>query len=251
AFAPGDGNVVNCTFSLGQPLATVTATIVTDRADVETGFTLQMAGEPVTLLPFETATDDAARADLYRIALLPERGFRLLDIVCLGPTNERLPAEITFENQSIAFAPGDGNVVNCTFSLGQTGSLETLADVPLAGKWRGVNQPGRIECRGFTTPLPRSTDDGRIEIKQAGRRIIAKGFGDGRRTRIVLDADAEKPGRWNGKLKVRQQGQGITLDYQIDFVSEKKLTGTMRGDFKVRGRKCTLVRDFVLTYRGK
>ena len=527
-----------------QQVATVTATVLTDADHVETEFTLELNGEPAMVLPGETATDDAARADLYRIALLPEPGFRLLDIVCRDPLNERLPADITFENQSIAFAPGVANRVTCTFSLeaqvgvaqpasvtietltdppdrkgtftflgvngslagidisgvdastllgllngggstfgiplpdlseffsgpyevaangsrtvelepgvrslvlldapgdlvpvgiecrdsdggfvasvgtkspfddphivtldlepgaavscifgarsvpvasitvtpigsapgaegsyvfhqvpgtlddlfealseamsgpfaglfpgfaelelepgmivgglepyptvldeavtiaglepgahtivlgeapegvvveaisclgpdgGSIGSVDTTlfgeprlislelapgADVtcefsvgvaqparafpaPLPGKWRAVNKAGRISCDGVSTRLPKSTDHGRIQVKRDGRRIIATGLAEGRRTRIVLDADPDRPGRWGGRLKVTEQGQSITLDYRVDLVDEKHIRGTMSGDFKVGGQSCTLTRNFVLTHQGK
>jgi hypothetical protein len=117
AFAPGVGGVALCTFRLQVQTATVTATVLTDAAAVETRFTVQMGSEDVSMLQGETATDRNARADLYRMALLRAPGFRLVDIVCLDAKNARLPAEVTVENQSIAFAPGVGGVALCTFRL--------------------------------------------------------------------------------------------------------------------------------------
>ena len=222
---------------------------MTDRKDVETMFTVEMQGEPVMLLQGDRATDDEARADLYRMALLPEPGFRLLDIDCRDPLGERLSAEITFENQSIAFAPGIGDTATCTFQLQANGAFR--GSTPLTGGWQAVNRPGRISCAGLETRLPRSTDLGRIEVRQGGRRLIATGLADGRKTRIVLDADPNVPGRWTGSLKVREQGQTITLDYQVDVVNQRRLVGVMRGDFSVGGRSCTLTRDFVITRKGK
>jgi len=43
----------------------------------------------------------------------------------------------------------------------------------------------------------------------------------------------------------------LTVDYRIDLVDEKRIKGTMSGDFKVRGQSCTLKRDFLLTYHSK
>jgi len=102
-----------------------------------------------------------------------------------------------------------------------------------------VNKAGRIRCGGFDTRLPKSTDSGRIKVEQGGRRVIATGLAEGRKTQIVLKADPDKPGRWSGTLTVKEQGQSITLDYRMDLVDEKHIKGTMSGDFKVRGQSCT------------
>lgn len=117
--APGTGTTVDCEFLLRPARATVLASVSTDSAvPVETEFTLEMNGEPVLMLPDEVVTDSNARPDLYRIALIPERRFRLADVVCIREAdNERLPVEITAGNQSVAFAPGIGNRVHCTFHL--------------------------------------------------------------------------------------------------------------------------------------
>jgi hypothetical protein len=116
AFAPGIGNRVDCTFQLNALQAAVTAQVVTNRSAVDTTFELEMNGEPVALKQGQLATDPGARPDVYRMALLPVREFRLMDIVCLRD-GDRLPANIDFSNQSIAFAPGTGSSVDCTFSL--------------------------------------------------------------------------------------------------------------------------------------
>ena len=359
AFAPGIGNAVTCTFTLDEQRAEVVATIVVDRDDIETPFTVEMNGEPVEMLPFDLATDDDARADLYRMALIPDRDFRLLDIVCLDPTDDRLAAEITFENQSIAFAPGDGNRVTCTFTLQalmaevlvtiepmpdditrefviEMGGREVLlapfeeetdeqassdlyrivlreepgfrlhdivcldpegerrnanldfgdqsiefapgignritctvvvealddrsigndpgpdpeaAPAPRPGPWRGVNHAGSIRCGGITTLLPRSTDNGRLMLRRGGDRIILTGIADGRRSRLVLDRDADRPRVWTGSLRSRSQGIGIVITYEVTMINETRMSGTMRAPFSAAGRQCNLMRDFTLTRR--
>lgn len=175
------------------------------------------------------------------------------DISYLGPDGSSIGSVDTAlfgEPRLVSLELAPGVDVTCEFSVSAPQPAKDFF-APLAGKWRAVSKAGRISCGGFNTPLPKSTDNGSIDVRQGGNRLIATGVADGRKTRIVLDADPDKPGRWSGDVKVKEQGQSITLDYRMDLVSEKKLIGTMRGDFKVRGQKCTLVRDFVLTYRGK
>jgi hypothetical protein len=121
---------------------------------------------------------------------------------------------------------------------------------PKPGKWRGVNQPATVACGGITTRLSKSTNNGRLEVKRGGRRLVARGLAENRNTRIVLDAVVGKPSRWRGDLKISQQGQSITLDYIVDMANPERLNGTMVGTFRVGGQKCTLKRDFLLTHRG-
>ena len=118
-----------------------------------------------------------------------------------------------------------------------------------------------MPCLGRSTGIRPSThlpllavwaaSNGRLEVNEDGRRLIATGLAEGRNTRIVLDADPKKAGRWAGKLKVKQQGQSITLDYRVDLVSPTRLKGKMVGKLDVGGQKCTLSRNFTLTRRGK
>ncbi len=265
AFAPGIGHHVDCTFVLERRIATVTATIDAGDEPVETEFTLELNGVPKTLLAGDVATDPAARADLYRIALVPEPDFRLLDIECLDPSrppdDQRINADITPENQSIAFAPGIGHHVDCTFVLERTSSsTEGPSDIgsgaaiaaPRAGRWRAVNEATTLRCGGVTLRLPKTQRSrGRIQVKQGGRRLIATGITDDGKARIVFGYDSAHPGTWTGKVTVRQQGVKLTLDYTAELTNERRIEGTMKASFKAAGRTCKLARGFTLTYAGK
>ncbi len=132
-FDPGDGSFVNCLFRLEAQMATVRATVLTDAEHVEAEFVVEMQGEAVELAQGEVATDRDAPAGLYRMALLPVTGFQLRDIDCYDVDNRELAATVTFENQSIAFSPGAGGVVNCTFRLHAqvaTVTVTVLTDSP-------------------------------------------------------------------------------------------------------------------------
>lgn len=148
---PGSGAVIDCVFSVRAQLATVIAMVTTDVPDVEMEFTIEMGAERVELLPGEYATDKNARADLYRMALLRERGFQLEDIACVRTADdERLPAEVDFENQSIAFAPGAGESVRCTF---QVNTLRAAVTATIVTNRDAVETPFQVEMNGNAVTL--------------------------------------------------------------------------------------------------
>lgn len=197
--APGTGNIVDCEFMLRPVVATVSATITTDSTTpVETEFTLEMNGEPVLMLPDELATDRNARPDLYRMALVPERRFRLDDVSCVRQSdNERLPAEINYENQSVALAPGIGNQVHCTFHLN---ALQAAVTARVLTNRQHVEETFEIEMNGerFTLAQGEAATDERsrpdlyrialVPVRDFRLMDIAC-LRDGERRPATIDAD--------------------------------------------------------------
>ena len=146
------------------------------------------------------------------------------------------------------------DIIECTFSVESAETDEagkTKSRIPLAGKWKAINHAGRFECAGIRTAIAQTTQNGRLEVKGGGQRLIAIGLAEDRKARVVLDADPAKAERWRGKLKARQQGQSVTLSYSVDLVTPRKMRGTIKADFKVAGRSCQMARDVTLTRRGK
>ena len=261
---------------------------------VEATFTLQLPRGDVELMPGDLTTDDAARADLYRMALLPDRAFRLLDIVCLpegGEEDDRLPAETDLEAQTIALAPGIGAVIDCTFLLearlatvrtigGGTGGSDeaggpggddvddpaTVADpedeggtsddgtegllLPKAGPWRATNLPTTVRCAGQSIRLERTVDRGRIQVRDGGRSIIARGIAEGQRSPIrlrLVDADAAT---YRGRIRLNAAGGSLTLTFDMRVITPERIEAVLTGRANFGGQSCRITRDAELDYVG-
>ena len=202
SLAPDSGTVIDCVFSLQVQLATVIATVTTDVPDVEMEFMIEMGAERVELLPNEYATDKNARADLYRMALLREPGFQLEDIACVRTTDDqRLPAEVDFENQSVAFAPGAGESVRCTF---QVNTLRAIVTATVVTNRDGMETPFQVEMNGKAVTLHQGDTATDNEGKPALYRMALLPVRDFRLMDIVC-------------LRVGRKGR---LPAQVDFTNQ-------------------------------
>lgn len=174
-----------------QGLAGVSAVVLADAPAEGIAFTLDMAGTLVPVPQGEITTDDHARPDLYRMALLPVRGFRLTDIICVDQaTDLRLPADIDFDKQSIAFAPGIGRYVMCTFRLQDMGG----------GRATARAEPGRFKYESaWALKGPCCGDSGHdIAVAPDGSFFIVGNYG-------ALDLDTD------GTIDLRSESGNDTI----------------------------------------
>ena len=132
------------------------------------------------------------------------------------------------------------DAVRCTFEL------ELLAPKP--GRWKANNKAGKVVCSkdGFSIPfdLSQAIDFGRLQVRDEGDRLIARGGGNS----FTWRRDRDDPLRYAGTKRFKMAGFTLDFDIRLNLESETRMTGTMRAKAKGKGASCTMRRPLTLTH---
>ena len=132
------------------------------------------------------------------------------------------------------------DAVRCTFEL------ELLAPKP--GRWKANNKAGKVVCSkgGFSIPfdLSQAIDFGRLQVRDEGDRLIARGGGNS----FTWRRDRDDPLRYAGTKRFKMAGFTLDFDIRLNLESETRMTGTMRAKAKGKGASCTMRRSLTLTH---
>ena len=259
-------DTVDCIYRLMEPAArlqeseAVTSEISPERSRATVRLALEPPGKEHTAA-FEGAHEGtighgvgiegelAAGSHVTSMTGMPD-GY-VLDAVDCDDEDSEIGSIGNVERRTATFRLEPGENVTCTFHLTIPSETDRSIRAPKAGPWNSVNARGSIACGGFSQGIPRTTDKGRLQVKQGGRQLVGTSLGDSGRSKLVLRHDDAKPGTWRGKLKARQQGVSMTLTYVVEMVNDERLNGTLSAKFKAGGQSCKLGRKFTLTYAGK
>jgi len=249
------GSLEELLLALGEALSGPFAGLFPDITELDAA-TLFGGLEPIEIVADESVTIGGLPPGSHTLILgeLPE-GATVEDISCRdasGAAVGTVDPGLLEEPRLVGLDLAPGDAVSCDYLIALDRPASRSALIPRAGIWRAVNEVGAISCDGFVQKLPKSQrDKGRIQVKQGGRTLVATGIAEGKKTRVVLKRDDTDADTWKGKLKVREQGVSMTLNYEVQRVDEAHLEGSMQAKFSAAGRRCELNRDFRLTYAGK
>ena len=122
---------------------------------------------------------------------------------------------------------------------------------PRPGRWRAVNGRGKITCGGFKQTIPAGDPGvGRLQVRQDGDRLIARGIAEGTSKPIRFDRDPTDPARWIGKVNLRVQGVSARFTFTMELLKESRFEGVLRANARFQGQNCRISRPFVLSYAG-
>ena len=165
-------------------------------------------------------------------------------------TFDIVPAEAAGALGSSTSSDQDGEVGKAAASPTPTPATD-VPFPPKAGRWRVVNESARFSCGGIGSDLPRTTDQGRIQVRGNGRRIIASGSGIGDGGRVVLDQVDGEPGTYRTTVRFKASGVTMPLNVALIVTQPERFTGTLRLDAMVAGARCTMTRDFSGRFIGE
>lgn len=130
--------------------------------------------------------------------------------------------------------------VDCRFEL------ELLA--PRPGRWKADNKAGTVVCsRGdYAIPfdLSRAIDFGRLQVRDEGDTLVARGGGNS----FTFRRDRDEPLRYEGTKRFKQAGFTLDFDIRLDLKSETRMTGSLLAKAKGKGSTCTIRRPLTLTH---
>lgn len=220
-------------------------------------------------LDIETVTKPSGEADRFRYEVVPTGGQPDASAMTVrGAASERLRwgpwsveltdppegwqvkrsscSEADIELISRADGPSatvgldQDDAVKCTFEL------ELLAPKP--GRWKANNKAGKVVCSkgGFSIPfdLSRAIDFSRLQVRDEGDRLIARGRGNS----FTFRRDRDDPLRYQGTKRFRQAGFTLNFDIRLNLKSETRMTGTLRAKARGQGATCTIRRPLTLTH---
>jgi hypothetical protein len=132
------------------------------------------------------------------------------------------------------------DAVSCTFEL------ELLAPKP--GRWKADNKAGKVVCSkgdyGFPFDLSRAVDFGRLQVRDEGDTLIARGGG----SKFTFRRDRDDPLHYVGTKRYEQAGFTLDFDIRLDLKSETRMTGQLKARAKGKGTTCTIRRPLTLTH---
>lgn len=111
---------------------------------------------------------------------------------------------------------------------GGFGELQLLPDpAPRAGRWTVTNKKGLVTCDTLgSTNLPRTTQSGRITVRDEGRVLVGRSLfeGQGAPVKMRWNPDLE---RYEGRVRAAAPGGRTTLDFYAYVMSANRMSGDM------------------------
>lgn len=122
--------------------------------------------------------------------------------------------------------------------------------VPKAGRWKATNKVGTSVCTGkaggrktsFLQKIRRTTETGRLVVKDEGRTLIGRGLAEGQTSPLELTWDPESE-RFKGSVRVAAPGGRTKIRFDFRVIDQNRLEGELVANVRVnaQGVKATCV----------
>jgi hypothetical protein len=121
--------------------------------------------------------------------------------------------------------------------------------VPAAGRWQVINKRGLVSCsRAGGIPLPKTTQIGRISVRDEGRKLVGSSLFEGQGQPVTMIWDPNQ-NRYEGMVVASAPGGKTKLKFFARVASRGRMNGEMIATIKVNAggvkESCAASRELV------